>query len=193
MKKLCKNQETRNVIPLICSRLNVRLKESEYSSLQVVTMNISQSYWISFRHIDSSGRSLAGLRRSYIKLVRLRRMREAYACKRNDDKRNKGVEDEEKASMWDVARKCGTKERVGSSEEARIDQSRPSDRQPVVSRASTWRQVPRTLFPVTYVPRRTTLFRWHSCNQDTGGKYYSPARRQLYIPIELATENMQVK
>jgi hypothetical protein len=73
-------------------------------------------------------------------------VREAYACKRNDDKGNKGVEDEEKASARDVARQRteserererGIGERVGPSEEARIDQSRPSDRQPVVSRAST--------------------------------------------------------
>lgn len=71
-------------------------------------------------------------------------MREAYACKRNDDKGNKGVEDEEKASVRDAAGRRTQKverrpggESAGSSEEARIDQSRPSDRQPVVSRAST--------------------------------------------------------
>lgn len=60
-------------------------------------------------------------------------MREAYACKRNDDKENKGVEDEEKASVRDMARqvteKGGKRRRMRfSSEEARIDQSRPSDR-----------------------------------------------------------------
>jgi len=67
-------------------------------------MNRPRSCWIGFGRIDSSGKSLAGLRRSYIKLVRLRRMREAYACKRND-KGNKGVKDEEKASVQDVARR----------------------------------------------------------------------------------------
>ena len=141
--------------------------------LQWTYRNLSGSVLgISIHQVGLYSRS----RRSYIKLVRLRRMREAYACKRNDDKRNKDVEDEEKApcEMWleSVVRK-----RVSSSEEARIDQSRPSDRQPVVSRASTWRQVPRTLFSVTYMPWRTTLSRWHSCNQNTEGKYYSLARR----------------
>lgn len=60
-------------------------------------------------------------------------MREAYACKRNDDKENKRVEDEEKVSVRDMARqnteKGGKRRRMRfSSEEARIDQSRPSDR-----------------------------------------------------------------
>lgn len=66
-------------------------------------MNRPRSRWIGFEHIDSSGRSLAGLRGSYIKLVRLRRVREVYACKRNDDKGNKSVEDEEEA-VRDVAK-----------------------------------------------------------------------------------------
>jgi len=75
--------------------------------LQWTYRNLSGSVLgISIHQVGLYSRS----RRSYIKLVRLRRMREAYACKRNDDKRNKDVEDEEKASMWDVARKCGTKE-----------------------------------------------------------------------------------
>ncbi|CAL1673981.1 unnamed protein product [Lasius platythorax] len=95
-------------------------------------MNRPRSRWIGFGCIDSSGTSLVSLRRSYIKLVRLRRMREAYACKRNDDKGNKRVE-EEKASVRDTARqnmeKGRTRWRVRfSNEEARIDQSRPSDR-----------------------------------------------------------------
>lgn len=88
---------------MICNCLKVRPNGAgEYSSLQAATMNRLRSRWIGFGRIGSSGRSLAGLRRSYIKLVRLHRVREAYACKRNDDKGNKGVGDEEKAFARDA-------------------------------------------------------------------------------------------
>lgn len=74
-----------------------------------------------------------------------RRARGAYACKRNDDKGYKLDEDGENGFLRKIGREkseTGRRSVKGEKEErsrreARTDQSRPSDRRTVVSRAST--------------------------------------------------------
>jgi len=109
-------------------------------------------------------------------------MREAYACKRNDDKGNKGVKDEEKASVQDVARRRTESEihrGEGGSEKKResINRGRVTGNR----RYREHRHVDKCLVHRLQLP---TCLEGHLCPDDIAiikGGHCNLAQRQLYI------------